>query len=93
MATTTLERYSPVVVGVNSTVTKLCTSIGGFFCTVTGTLTLSIDTSAPGAGTSSVTLISAMAVTAGTYYWLPFYVNRGVTVTTAGGASGVLAYD
>lgn len=76
------ERYTPVVVGVNASVTLKGTSLGGFVAKTSGTITV-ID----GAGT---TIVDAVPVTAGNYHPLPFYMNGGGTVTTASGASGTL---
>jgi hypothetical protein len=85
------KRYSPVVVGVNSTViSKSANAIGGFLAVTAGTITLS-NNSVLQATNESFTIISAMPVTAGTWYELPFITQGGYTFTTAGGASGVLA--
>jgi hypothetical protein len=81
------ERYSPVVLGANSTVRINSQGTGGFLCTTSGTITLVRDNG----GGSTTTLINAMAVTAGIYYPLPFLLGQyGGTFTTAGGAIGLL---
>jgi hypothetical protein len=82
------ERYDPVVIGANSTYDIKRSSIGCFLCTTTGTITLSTKAVE---GEAAVTLLSAMPVTAGVYYPLPFFlgVNGGI-FTTGGGAIGVL---
>lgn len=78
------ERYTPEVVGVDTTITLTSDSIGGFLAVTAGTITV-VD----GAGT---TVVNALPVAAGGYYPLPFYLQRvGGTFTTAGGASGTLA--
>ena len=80
------ERYRPVVIGVNATVTLPATSnIGGFLATATGTLTV-VDS-------KGVTVINAVAVTAGIYTPMPFQLAGGgtpITVTTASSAAGTL---
>lgn len=82
------ERYTPVVVAANSTVTIGATAVGGFLCTANGTITL---VAAAADGKAQTTLINAMTVTAGTYYKLPFFLGKmGGTFTTAGGGAGVL---
>lgn len=82
------ERYAPLVVGVNATVTINNQSVGGFVCQTTGTITL---VAAEVDGKPSLTILSAFPVTAGVYYPLPFFLGKnGGTFTTAGGASGTL---
>lgn len=77
------ERFDPVVVGVNTTVTLNGDTIGGFLAATAGTVTV-VD----GAGT---TIINAHPVAAGSYFPMPFNLQRaGGTFTTAGGASGTL---
>lgn len=82
------ERYAPFVMGVNQSRTNESDHIGGFLCITTGTLTVEVvDLTG-----SYAMLINALPVTAGVYYPLPFYTSaRGSRITTAGGASGVLA--
>jgi hypothetical protein len=83
------ERYAPLVVGVNATVTINNQAVAGFVCQTAGTVTL---TSAAVDGAPAVTILSAFPVTAGVYYPLPFFLGKnGGTFTTAGGASGTLA--
>ena len=85
------KRYSPVVVGVNSTVTsKTANAIGGFLAVTTGAITLS-NASVLQATSEAQTLFTSFPVTAGTWYELPFITVGGYTFTTSGGASGVLA--
>lgn len=82
------ERYSPVLVGVNETLPITSNAVGCFLCTVSGTLTITANGDS---GKAAYTLLSALTVTAGTYYKLPFYLSsNGGTVTTAGGAAGIL---
>ena len=82
------ERYSPVPVAVNTAVTITSNAIGGFACTVSGTITLVANAAD---GKPQTTLLSAMPVTAGVYLPLPFYLGKeGGTFTTAGGAAGLL---
>lgn len=83
------ERYSPVPVAANTAVQFSGSALGGFLCTTSGTITLVANASDN--GQPSRTLINAMAVTAGVYYPLPFFVStNGGTFTTAGGAIGLL---
>ncbi len=82
------ERYNPIVVGANSTVTIHGNNIGGFLCTATGTITLVANAAD---GKPQTTLLNAFAVTAGIYYPLPFYLGRnGGTFTTASSGAGLL---
>jgi len=83
------ERYAPLVVGVNATVTLNNQSVAGFLCQTAGTITL---TAASTAENPTITILSAFPVTAGVYYPIPFFLSKnGGTFTTAGGASGTLA--
>ena len=79
------ERYTPEIVGVDTTIVLTSNSIGGFLAKTAGTITV-VDQ-------QGVTIVTAFPVAAGTYYPLPFYLGSGVnaTFTTAGGASGTLA--
>lgn len=82
------ERYTPIVMDVNGTVSFRSNASGCFLCATDGTITL-IAKKAD--GKPQTTLLSAFPVKAGTYYPLPFYLGaEGGTFTTAGGASGVL---
>lgn len=78
------ELFNPKLCPANTaTVFAANNGIGGFLCTISGTLTLS---------DGSTTFVNAMAVTAGIWYPLPFTIQAG-TLTTAGGAAGVLGLD
>lgn len=80
-------RYNPLPIGANSTVTITGSRVGGFLCTTSGTLTITRNN---GNGTST-TIVNALAVTAGEWVFIPFYLGQwGGTATTAGGAVGVL---
>lgn len=84
MAGNVQERYTPEVVGVDTTITLYSNSIGGFLAKTAGTISV-VD----GSGT---TVVDEHPVAAGGYYPLPFYLGTsGGTFTTAGGASGTLA--
>lgn len=77
------ERYSPIVLGANGTAPITGSAVGGFLCTATGTITIT--------RTVGGDLITAMPVTAGVYYPIPFYIGAtGGTVTLATNAAGVL---
>lgn len=79
------ERYNPIIIGVNGTVKSSSENLGGFLAVTAGTITITYNTS------TAAVLVSALAVTAGVWTPLPFYVGvNGVNVTLAGGASGVL---
>lgn len=81
------ERYTPIPIAANTTVTVRGSALGGFLCTTSGTLTVIRNDG----GGNTTTLINAMAVTASVYYPLPFFLGQnGGTVTTAGGAVGLL---
>lgn len=82
------ERYNPIVVAANSTVTIYGNNVGGFLCTATGTITLVANAAE---GKVQTTLLSAFPVTVGIYYPLPFYLgSKGGTFTTASSGAGVL---
>lgn len=59
-------------------------NMGGFLCTVSGTLTLV---------SGGVTVVNAVPVTAGVFLPLPFTFAIGVTFTLAGGAAGTFAVN
>jgi hypothetical protein len=80
-------RWNPLPVAANSTVQIKSSRIGGFLCTATGTLTL-VRNNEDG---TTTTLINAMAVTAGQWTFIPFYLGRdGGSVTTASSAAGIV---
>jgi len=82
------ERYSPIPIPANTTVEVSGNAVGVFICTTSGTLTV---VSNAYDGKPTTTLINALTVTAGTTYWIPFFLgSQGGTVTTAGGAVGCL---
>lgn len=77
------ERYNPIVIAANTTVTITGNSVGHFVCTTSGTLTIT--------STQYGTLVNALTVTAGNIYPLLFALGSdGGTATTAGGAVGCL---
>lgn len=82
------ERYQPLPLAANSTTLIRSDHIGGFLCTTSGTITVVVNNDI---GTGTTTIINALAVTAGVYYPLPFYLGKtGGSITTAGGAIGTL---
>lgn len=84
------ERYSPVVVAANATVsTTGGSAIGGFLCVTAGTVSLSNQANLAGVAVP-VTIFTGLPVVAGVYYPMPFSMNGGYVFTAAGGASGVL---
>lgn len=81
------EQYKPITVGVNATVKFNGNMIGGFICKTDGNVTIT-------AQPSGTVIVDAIPVTAGNVLPLPFLMpdgNQGGEVTTAGGASGILA--
>ena len=80
------ERYRPVVIAADATVTLPATAnIGGFLAADSGTITV-IDS-------LGVTVIAGVPVTSGIYTPMPFKLAGGgipIVVTLAGGASGTL---
>ena len=77
------ERYVPEIMPANSTVKVVGQAIGGFICTVDGTLDVLNY-----AGTA---LLDDLPVVAGIYYPLPIYLGpNGGSVVLAGGAAGTL---
>lgn len=82
----TREKYKAIEVGVNATEAFDGRIIGGFIAKTAGTVTI---TAADG-----TVVVNAFPVTAGNTLPLPFILpnnQQGGTVTTAGGASGILA--
>lgn len=79
------EQYKSAPIGVNTSVKIADDQIAGFACVTSGTLTVvKFD------GTA---VLTSFPVTAGIYHPLPFRLGgEGGTVTTAGGASGTIAY-
>ena len=80
------ERYRPVPMAANATLSLTATgNIAGFLAITSGTLTV-VDS-------KGVTVINGVAVTAGIYTPMPFLLSGGgldSTITLAGGASGTL---
>lgn len=87
------EKYRPQVMAANSTYVSKSTGLGGFICTVSGSMTI---TSVAGPSGVTVPMLTAMPVTAGIYYPLVMLTpsnNNGATVTLSGGAAGTLLMD
>lgn len=74
------ELYTPVLMAANASQVIFGNGIGGFICTVTGTITVTDGGS---------TLVAATPVTAGVYLPMPLMLNAG-SVQLAGGAAGTL---
>lgn len=82
------ERYTPFPMAADSTLVLTSDSIGGFLALTTGTITVTRNNDD---GTTT-TIVNGVAVTAGIYTPLPFYLGKNCgTVTLGGGASGTLA--
>lgn len=88
MSASVHEVYNPKIA--NASTALLGSSggvIGGFLCTVSGTL--SLDYSTDGTGSK---FVDTLPVTAGTFYPLPFAVQGApVYATLGGGAKGTFA--
>jgi hypothetical protein len=85
MANKVIQRTKPIQVGVNATARFDGSGIDGFIPYTSGTITI---TTALG-----LVIVNALPVTAGLPVPLPFILPDGSqtgTVTTAGGASGIL---
>lgn len=81
-------RYNPLLIGANSTVKITGSRVGGFLCKTSGTLSI-VRNNDDG---TTTTIVDAVAVTAGAWVDIPFYLGaHGGTATTAGGAVGTLA--
>jgi hypothetical protein len=87
---TAYSHYKPVSVGVNATVEITSSRIGGFIPTVAGTWTFTIR--ADGAPDVTLPAIIVPAENLGIRVDMPIYVgsNGRSSVTTSGGASGIL---
>lgn len=84
----TYEQYKPVQVGVNATVAFTGNRVGGFVAKTDGTVTITAN------DPDATVIVDAFPVTAGNVLPLPFILPAGAqggSVTTAGGASGILA--
>lgn len=83
------ERFNPVPMVANTSYVVRGPSMGGFLAKTSGTITVAADNAL---GTSLVTYVDAVPVTAGTYTPIPleFPTGAGGTITLAGGASGTL---
>lgn len=79
------ESYTPKAMTASGVVipTTYGGALGGFFCTVAGTLALTETV-------GGATIVEAFAVAVGTFYTLPFASPPGVgiTATLGGGAHG-----
>lgn len=83
------ERFNPVPMAANTSYVVRGPSMGGFLAKTSGTITVA---AANPLGTSTVTYVDAVPVTAGAYTPIPleFPTGAGGTITLAGGASGTL---
>lgn len=78
------ERYTPILLGANTTTVINNSSVGGFLCKTAGTITIN--------GASGSIIVDTHPVTAGVYIPMPFHLGGGSgVVVLAGGASGTLA--
>ncbi len=74
------ELYTPKAIAANGVQAIAGNGIGGFLCTTSGTITVTDN---------GTTVVAAMAVTASTYYPMPFSLINGL-VTLTGGAAGTI---
>lgn len=82
------ERFNPVPMAANATYEIKGPHMGGFLAWTGGTITI---TSKDALGTSDVTLVDALPLSAGIYTPIPIiFPATGATVTLGGGASGTL---
>ena len=82
------ERFSPKLMAANASLEIKGPYLRGFLAKTAGTISVA---SKDALGTSDVTLVDAVPVTAGIYTPIPIVVPAtGYTVTLAGGASGTL---
>ena len=83
------ERFNPVPMAANTSYVVRGPHIGGFLAKTSGTITIS---AVDALGTTVVTYVNAVPVTAGVHLPIPleFPTAAGGTVTLAGGASGTL---
>lgn len=85
MANKIIQRTKPIQVGVDSSVVFHGSGVDGFIPYTSGTVTIVTF--------GGETIVNALPVTAGTPVPLPFAFpdnSASATVTTAGGASGIL---
>ena len=88
MPTFTIEVFQPLVCAANYTnsISSAPCNLGGFTCTVSGTLTLrAVDASGD-------LVVNSLPVTAGSYYPLPYAMPTGAHLTLSGGAAGTIAW-
>jgi hypothetical protein len=77
------ERYSPNIMAANATFKLAGPSVGGFICTVSGTLSITDN--------NSNAILSSFPVTAGVFHPIPIFIgNNGGVITLSGGAAGTL---
>lgn len=82
------ERFNPIPMGVDSSYVVSGPHIGGFLAKTSGAITIVTKDSL---GTSDVTIVNAVPLTAGIYTPIPIiFPAIGGTITLSGGASGTL---
>lgn len=81
-------RHTSLICPLNTATTIRDSAVGGFLAITSGTITLDAINAAGGV----VNVFTAFPVTAGQWTFIPFLIgSNGGTLTTATGASGVLA--
>jgi hypothetical protein len=76
------QRYNPIVLAANATVTLTGDSIGCFLCTTSGTITIK--------DWKGNTIVNALSVTAGNFYHIPFFLNGNGGKVISASAVGVI---
>lgn len=84
---TVRERYNPVLLPANGTVHIHANALGGFLCTVDGTITIEV---AAQDGMAAYTLLSGFPVVAGSYTPIPFFTSKNGFTVQSTGAAGVI---
>lgn len=78
-----LEVYRPKRMTASGQLTSPGGVVGGFICTTTGTIQITVGEASGGAD-----IVSTMAVTAAVYYPLGFFCETGAYAVLASGAAG-----
>lgn len=77
------ERYNPNIMAANATFNIAGPSVGGFICTVSGSLSITDNV--------GKAILTAFPVSAGVFHPIPIFIgNNGGVITLSGGAAGTL---
>lgn len=77
------EVWKPKALSASGMIVERGRAMGGFLCTTAGTLQVTAGEASGGA-----TIVASFAVSAGTWYPLPFYCQDGAYAVLGGGAAG-----